>query len=264
MAGISELSAQGQETRQLELMQKVFSGHENPEVGRMATLLAASQAEGDEGGPATKAYQKAVAEQQARGAEGEEIIEAASKMQRSFGGLDDLAVRLGKGGSAFNKDTFAKERKGYLAYKAAEIYKSGLSSIADSSVLAGGADARSVLSTAGAEGTGLSGSEARKLAKEYNAEGVSDERKAELEEKFEKLATGRGQTAESSVFGGLWDKAADMAADFKSKMVGDEAAAASGDFPDAVEQFAEASRSLQRVAEALGTALPPLLNSGDH
>lgn len=253
---LSDSGIGGDASRREAMMQKIFSEDESPEVGRLATLMAAAQT-GDE--KAVAALGKAT-EKLGGTAEGQDILKRASAMQKSFGSDNDMAVRLGKGGMALNADTFAREQKGFHAEKAARIYRSGLSEIADSDLLAAGDDARNVLTAAGRDGKGLSGKSVA-LAKEYNARGTSDERKAELEESFEQIASGRGHAEESSLFGGLMDAAADKMAEFKSEMVGNEAAAASADFPEAVEAFAKASRSLERAADALGTRLGDGVNT---
>ena len=249
---LSKYGIGGDASRREAMMQKIFTEDEDPRVGQLAVLKAAHAA-GDE--KATKALD--AMEQQLSGSEkGQQILERAGKMQKAFGKDVDMAIRVGKSGMAFNKDTFERERTGYLAEKTARQYRSGLSQIADKDLLAaaGSDDARDILRAAGGEGKGLSG-KAVALAKEYHAKGTSEERKAEIEEKLGDIAKGRGHAEESGVFGGLMDAAADKMSEFKSKMVGEEAAAASADFPDAVAQFAEASRSLERAADALGTRL---------
>jgi len=249
----------GDASRREAAMQKIFGGeHENPEVARIATLMAAAQQDPD--GAAAKALTQAQKKYQGS-TKGEQILEDAASMLKSFGKDADMAARVGKGGSALNADAFQREMKGYRAEKAAVKYRSGLSKIADSSVLAHGAGAREVLRAAGKSGSGLS-KDAAGLAKRYNASGTTDEERAAIEEEFEKLASGMGHAQESTTLGGLMDAATERLAEAKSSMVGKEAAAASQDFPDAVEAFAKASRSLERAADALGNRLGDGVNGG--
>lgn len=258
---ISALSERGDRTRKDEFMQKIFATDANPEVGRLAVLLAASNAEKKSGteGAATAAFDKE-AGRLSLTEEGRKLLDRASDTQASFGKDNDMAVRMGQGGDAVSARSWVQTQKGYHADKAAQIYKKGVASLADSSVLAGGAD--KVLASSDASGKGLKGTAARRLAKEYHAEGTSQKRKDELDEEFKKLAVGRGDTAEHSLMGGIMNEISDAAADAKSALIGDEAAAAAGDFPDAVSEFSKASRALLEAASAL-TGMRPATNFDD-
>lgn len=246
----------GDATRREAVMQEVFGNDEDKRVGLLAALREAASTDD----PAAKARYEAYLTQVKGEKGGSEVIERSINMQSNMGENKDMLARMGKrlagkGSIAEMVKAFDDTGAGYSSEKKGQVYKAGLEKIADKSLVAsvGSADPQKILAAAGKKGTGLKG-KASKLAQEYNTT-TDPGRRAEIEEEFVRQASGMGEVSESTTAGGSMDAAADRQADAKSAMVGSEASAAASDFPNAVAQFADASRSLERAANALGTRL---------